>query len=138
MSDLKATLEGYTALSRTALLATASRSMVTALSHLKRVKAGNENELLSAIVATALGADGRLSREEADFMRELFPSLTDEKLSALTARFENEKMRASVDRMIDGMEKEGKSAICTLCLCVLASDKALAPEENDFLTRLIQ
>ena len=102
MSDLTATLGKYTALSRSALLATASRSTVTALAHLKRVKEGSEKELLSTIVATALGADGKLSREEADFMRELFPSLTDEKLSALTARFENEKMRASIDRMIDG------------------------------------
>lgn len=139
MSELKSTFEKYTTLSRTALLATASRSMATALSHLRHIKAGNENELLSAIVAAALGADGTLSEKEIDFMGELFSStLTKEKLSALTARFENEKMRTAIDRMVDSMDKEGKRAICTLCLCILASDKTLLPEENAFLLRLIR
>ena len=138
MSELRSTFEKYTTLSRSALLATASRSMAIALSHLGRIKKGNENELLSAIVAAALGADGTLSEEEIDFMGELFSSsLSRERLSALTLRFENEKMRAATDRMVDSMDKEGKRAICTLCLCILASDKALAPEENSFLLRLI-
>ena len=139
MSELKSIFDKYTTLSHTALLATASRSMKTALSHLRRIKPGNENELLSAIVAAALGADGRLSEEEIDFMGELFSStLTKEKLSALTERFETEKMRAATDRVVDSMDKDGKRAICTLCLCILASDKAIAPEENAFLLRLIQ
>ena len=137
MSDLKKTLEQYTALSRTALLKTASKNANTALSHLRRIKPGGEHELLSAVIATALGADGMLSDEEIDFMGELF-SDSEEKLSALTARFESESMRDVIDRMIDGMEKEGKRAICTLCLCILASDRRISPEENAFLLRLMQ
>ena len=135
VSDLKEIFEKYTSLSRTALLTTASRSMAASLSHLGRMKAGSENELLSAIVATALGADGEPSDEEMGFMEELF-SESREKLSALTARFENKKMRLAIDRLVDSLPEEGKRAVLTLCLCILASDKSLSPEENAFLLRL--
>ncbi|MBE6568540.1 MAG: hypothetical protein E7657_07785 [Ruminococcaceae bacterium] len=139
MSNLKEIFEEYTALSRASLLAKASRNMTTALTHLRRVKQGNENELLSAIIASAIGADGALSDEELRFVEELFSaSLSRDKLSSLAARFEDEKMRSAIDHMVDSLDKEGKRAICTLCLCILASDKTLLPEENAFLIRLMQ
>ena len=78
-----------------------------------------------------------ISCYKAQFAYELNEE-NEEELAALTARFENEKMRAVIDRMIDGMDKEGKRAICTLCLCILASDKTLTPKENTFLLRLMQ
>ena len=137
MSDLKKTFEQYTALPRAALLKTAGKNANIALTHLKKVKAGSEHELLSAVIATALGADGQLSEGEMDFIGELF-SEPKEKLSVLTSRFESEKMRDVIDRMIDGMKTEGKRAICTLCLCILASDHRISPEENAFLLRLMQ
>ena len=72
-------------------------------------------------------------------MTELFSShLSREKLLKLTARFESEKMRAMADRVVDSMDKEGKRAICTLCLCILAADRTLSPKENDFLVRLME
>lgn len=139
MSNLKEIFEEYTTLSRASLLAKASRNMTTALTHLRRVKQGNENELLSAIIASAIGADGALSDEELGFVEELFSaSLSRDKLSSLAARFEDEKMRSAIDHMVDSLDKEGKRAICTLCLCILASDKTLLPEENAFLIRLMQ
>lgn len=139
MSNLKEIFEEYTTLSRASLLAKASRNMTTALTHLRRVKEGNENELLSAIIASAIGADGALSDEELGFVEELFSaSLSRDKLSSLAARFEDEKMRSAIDHMVDSLDKEGKRAICTLCLCILASDKTLLPEENAFLIRLMQ
>ena len=139
MSNLKEIFEEYTTLSRASLLAKASRNMTTALTHLRRVKQGNENELLSAIIASSIGADGALSDEELGFVEELFSaSLSRDKLSSLAARFEDEKMRSAIDHMVDSLDKEGKRAICTLCLCILASDKTLLPEENAFLIRLMQ
>lgn len=139
MATLKETFEQYTELSRATLLSKAGRSMTTALDHLRRIKEGNENELLSAIIASALGADGAISKEETDFLEELFlTSLSEKKLSSLSARFESEKMRAAVDHMVDSLDKDGKRAICTLCLCILASDRKLLPEENAFLIRLMQ
>ena len=139
MANLGETLKQYTVLSRTDLLAKARRTAAEALLHLRKIKEGSENELLSAIIASAIGADGALSDEELGFVEELFSaSLSRDKLSSLAARFEDEKMRSAIDHMVDSLDKEGKRAICTLCLCILASDKTLLPEENAFLIRLMQ
>ena len=138
MANLGETLKQYTALSRTDLLAKARRTAAEALSHLRRIKEGSENELLSAIIATALGADGTLSEGEIAFVGELFSLSSAGRLESLTARFENEKMRAAIDRTVDSLDVDGKRAVCTLCLCILASDTELETEENEFLIRLLQ
>lgn len=138
MANLGETLKRYTVLSRTDLLAKARRNAAQALSHLRRIKEGSENELLSAIIATALGADGTLSEGEIAFVGELFSLSSAERLESLTARFENEKMRAAIDRTVDSLDADGKRAVCTLCLCILASDTELETEENEFLIRLLQ
>ena len=61
-------------------------------------------------------------------------------MSKITSREELQtKICACTDSLKAKFEgKDGKRAICTLCLCILASDKAIAPEENAFLLRLIQ
>ena len=138
MADFKETLKQYTALSRTDLLAKARRTAAEALLHLRKIKEGSENELLSAIIATALGADGTLSEGEIAFVSELFSLSSAERLESLTSRFENEKMRAAIDRTVDSLDAGGKRAVCTLCLCILASDTELETEENEFLIRLLQ
>ena len=139
MSELKALFAQYTASSRSSLLATARKSAAEALLSLRRLKEGSENELLSAVVAAALGADGALSDAELDFMSELFSrEFTREHLSRLSERFKNEKMRAATDRVADSLDKTGKRALCTLCLCIMASDHTLSVTENAYLLRLME
>ena len=115
MSELQALFTQYTASSRTSLLSTARKSAAEALLSLRALKEGSEKELLSAVVAAALGADGALSDEELDFMSELFSAeFTREHLSRLTERFKGEAMRAATDRVVDSLDKRGKRALCTI------------------------
>ena len=139
MSELQSLLKQYTASSRTSLLSTARKSAAEALLSLRALKEGSEKELLSAVVASALGADGALSDEELDFMSELFSAeFTREHLSRLTERCKSEGMRAATDRVVDSLDKKGKRALCTLCLCILASDHKVTGAENAFLLRLME
>ena len=139
MSDLQKVFDTYTALSDASLLATARQSLAVALSHLRKHREGEEGELLSAIIAAALGADGELSEKEITFMSKLLSrDFSDGGLARLTARFNNDTMREAVDRVTDAMDKDGKRAILTLCLCILASDRRVSPKENDFFTQLMK
>ena len=139
MSELNALLKQYTALSRASLLATARRSMAEALPALRRLKEGGENELLSAVIAAALGADGELSDAELDFISELFSNeFSRLQLSRLAERFGSEKMQRVTDRVVDSLDKKGKRALCTLCLCIMASDREVTDTENAYLLRLME
>ena len=139
MSKLHALFAEYTASSRASLLSIARKSAAEALLALRTLKEGGENELLSAVIAAALGADGELSDAELDFMSELFSKeFSREHLSCLAERFKNEKMRAATDHVVDSLDKKGKRALCTLCLCIMASDREVTDTENAYLLRLME
>ena len=139
MTELQKALDRYTLLSREDLLALARKSMAVALVHLRKLKEGEENELLSAVIAAALGADDTLSPEEISFIGDLFQGeITKERLSHIASKFSTEEMRRRLDRITDSLEKEGKRALCTLTLCIFAADQRVCPEETAFLLRLMR
>ena len=139
MAELQKILDRYTAFSYDELLSAARKSMALALVHLRKLQAGEENELLSAVIATALGADDTLSDEEVAFITDLTSSeLTRSRLTNIAAKFGTEKMRHSLDRVTDSLPKEGKRALCALTLCILAADRRITPKETDFLLRLMR
>ena len=139
MADLQKVFDTYTALSDASLLKTARQNLAVALKHLHKYREGEESELLSAIIAAALGADGELSDREIAFMSELLSrDFSGDALARLTARFDNSAMREAVDRVTDSMDQEGKRALCALCLCILASDRTVSPKENAFFLQLMK
>lgn len=139
MAELQNFFDKYTTLSHEELLAAARKSMALALVHLRKLKAGEENELLSAVIATALGADDTVSDDELAFITDLLSSeLTRSRLTAIAAKFGTDEMRRRLDRVTDSLPKEGKSALCTLTLCILAADRRITPKETDFLLRLMR
>lgn len=139
MADLQKVFDTYTALSDAALLKTARQNLAVALKHLRKYREGDENELLSAIIAAALGADGELSDKEISFMSELLSrDFSGGGLARLTARFDSGTMREAVDRVTDSVDQDGKRALCALCLCILASDRNVSPKENEFFLQLMQ
>lgn len=87
-------------------------------------------------VGAALAADGVLSLPERAFLCELL-NITDEEAERFMKKHMGEKAASLADRIFDICSPQMKEVLLDFCLCFLAVDKDIPPEEISFITRLL-
>lgn len=137
MSKFDRLLQEYAALSYEELLAFAKRcygEIATELS--AHVRDGHDAPL--SVFAACMGADGRLSRPEYDFINDL----TDAKRSfedtlSLIRGMSAEGCRRTTNALADSLPSSKKAALISLCICFVAVDRSISAGETEFIQSLM-
>jgi len=121
---------------RDELVYIAKRAMGELLPTCKKVDPDHEGfYMMTALVLTAIGADGTLTQKEREFLREVLEQ-DDETISKFIEIY-NKGMYELVDAFADKLGTEVKSHVLMLVLSVVSSDEKISPEETAFIKKLL-
>ena len=98
----------------------------------------NASKALALITAACLGADGKLTSLEHQFINDLLDSDDSyaENLSFVQS-LGTDDARKLVDNLVDSLSADEKAAAVSFCLCFLAVDETITRDEVAFIDRLI-
>lgn len=118
------------------LLALAKEAMVRVMPVCKAVDEEHEGmAMLTAILLSAVAADGKLSGLEAKFLCDL-TGLDADGVDKLTDLYTG-KMVDVTDMLADNCSNEMKANILVLITCLAACDETISREENAFIKKIM-
>ena len=124
------------------LLSVARTEFVKLVSNLTHFFGQNQkttSQALLVVFNAALGADGALTKEECCFFNDLMGSShTRESILETMSLFDYEESVETVEQLADSLDTEMRGSLLTLCLCFLAADQVITPQESELFHRLIQ
>lgn len=91
--------------------------------------------MISSIVLSAIGTDGKLSPKETDFLRDCL-GLNDEQIVKYVNLYSPE-MEALVDKFADEISTEIKLYTVTLVSAIAACDEKICREETAFIRKIM-
>ena len=91
--------------------------------------------MLTVIILAAVGADGKLSAKEGQFLKDML-GMTDEQVDSYTNLY-NGKEEELADKFADALDKETKFEVVNLVSCIAACDETIKPDEAKFIYKLI-
>lgn len=118
------------------LLGIAKLTLKDILPACKAVDKDNDGVLmLSAILLSAVGADGTLSVKERQFLRDLL-NFSDEQVSNLIKLY-NADMANLVDTFVDTLEGDVKTSTVLLVASICAIDETISADEISYIKKLL-
>lgn len=118
------------------LLDLAKQAIAYVLPVCKKVDPDNDGiGMLSAILLSAVAADGKLTALEAKFLGDI-TGLDAQGLDKLTKLYSG-RMDVLTNALADAGSKELKSNICILISCLAACDETITHEENEFIREIL-
>lgn len=102
----------------------------------KLAKDNNGRPYVLIFIGSTLAADGILSPLEYKFVSDLF-GYPKEDIEKLFEKHKSEKAMTLADRVFDMCNEQMKELLLDFCLCFLAVDKDISPEERAFIARLL-
>ena len=118
------------------LVTLAKQAVVNVLPACKMVDEENNGiGMLTAILLSAVAADGKLTRLEAQFLSEI-TGLDAAGIDKLTDMYSS-KMVDLTDLLADKGGNELKAHICMLIVCLAACDESITREENAFIRQIM-
>ncbi|MBQ6947238.1 MAG: TerB family tellurite resistance protein [Clostridia bacterium] len=93
-------------------------------------------ELISAVLLSGVGADGKLSSKEKQFVAEVL-QIEPKKVTALIAAY-SEDFVTYVDHVADNGTAETKGAILTLIAALAAVDQNISAGENELIRKILK
>ena len=110
--------------------------MVNLLPVCKKVDAENDGfMMISSIVLSAIGADGKLTALERKFLGDVM-GLSDENISKYIKMY-NSKMAELVDHFADSLSADIKADTAMLVISIAACDEKISHEETAFIRKLL-
>lgn len=91
---------------------------------------------LTAIILSAIGADGKISAKEQKFLCDVFDfdnDTIDKMISLYTGKEED-----FADRLVDAMPDEAKAGFIHFVVLIAACDETISREETAFIAKLMQ
>ena len=141
MATFNEILQGYVNLSYDQLLAIAKpecRKFAQALLTGFEGDGDTASKALLMFFAVLLGADGRLTRLEHQFLNDMLEGDHEyEDTCEMVAALSRSESRELIDNMIDAMPSEYKAAGLTVALCFCAVDETISREEVAFFSKLM-
>lgn len=118
------------------LLSLAKQAVVNVLPACKAVDQDHDGiAMLTAILLSAVAADGKLTRLEAQFLSDI-TGLDAEGIDKLTDMYTG-KMVDVTDLLADKGGDELKANICMLIVCLASCDETISREETAFIRQIM-
>lgn len=118
------------------LVAMAGQAMANLIPVCKQVDPDNDGfMMLSSIVLAAVGADGKLSALEKQFLCDVM-GLNGATVDKYIGMY-NSKMPELVDHFVDTLGGDIKSNAVLLVCCIAACDETISREETAFIRKLL-
>lgn len=138
MEKIKAIFEKYTEMGRTELLFHARRATELLLTHFSPLTRNHDDALsiLLAFAAASVGSDGEFTDKETIFCAELL-HLSPEHTRDLLTRSATAEKKDAAEHLFDVCEGEIKLLLLDFCMCFVASDDSVSPEESEFIKSLV-
>lgn len=96
------------------------------------------NVIVWGILGSTVAVDQKVSSLECSFINDVLgTNLTMQGLLNVATQFNTPAARTTTDNLIDSISDAEKTALCTLCLCLLAVDQTITREEVAFIQRLV-
>ncbi len=134
--DFNQMLQDFVNKERDELVYIAKRAMGELLPYCKQVDPDNDGFfMLTAIILTAIGADGTLSIKEREFLREVLEQ-DDETISRFIKIYDK-AMFETVDKFADTLGGDAKAHALMLIMSVASSDETICKEETAFIKRIL-
>ncbi len=134
--DFNQMLQDFVNKERDELVYIAKRAMGELLPHCKKVDPDNDGFfMLTAIILTAIGADGTLTVKEREFLREVLEQ-DDETISRFIKIYDK-AMFETVDKFADALGSDVKAHVLMLVMSVASSDETICKEETAFIKRIL-
>ncbi|MBQ4067362.1 MAG: hypothetical protein IJD22_06945 [Clostridia bacterium] len=137
MANLTEILQNYANADYDVLVSMAQKSLTKILPACKKVDKENDGFLMvSGIVLSAVGADGKLSELEKKFVCDV--------LGIKEATFNNfiklydDSFAAVVDKFADSLDEDTKALTLTLVACIAACDERITVEESSFIRKILE
>ena len=141
MATFNEILQGYVNMSYDQLLSIAKpecRKFATALMTGFDGDSDTASKALLMFFAVLLGADGRLTKLEHQFLNDMLGGdHSYEDTCEMVAALSRAESRELIDNMIDAMPDEYKAAGLTVALCFCAVDESITREEVAFFAKLM-
>ena len=140
MASLDQLLQRYVNMSYEELLDLAKYSLSQFINTLvEKTGAEGASKICAVMTAACMGADGKLSSLEHQFINDLLDSDDSyaENLSFVQSLGDDEA-RELVDGLVDSLSSDEKAAAVSFCLCFLAVDETISRDEVAFIHRLIE
>lgn len=130
--------EKYSKMGHTERLFTARMTLEALLEHFGTLTNSSDDALtvIMAFVAASVGADGTFCDAEVDLCTELL-HLSREHALSLLRKASHPKRIAAAHGLYDVCESEIQMLILDFCLCFIACDGRVNPQENKFIKSLI-
>ena len=139
MATLNELLQDYVNLSYNQLLNIANRNFEKIAPFFSRLAPdGNCAKYLVPILGAALAVDGKLSQLEYRFMNDfLGGGLSYDDVLQLAQDNYNAAAMEYTDKVVDALSGDERTALLSLCLCIMAVDETISREEVAFIKKLI-
>ncbi len=93
-------------------------------------------KLVAGLVEMFLKEDHFISKKEREFIKEVFHGSEYEEEINKVLSDDIEQGILGWDVIIDHLPKETKDAVCMLAMCLVVSDRHVAPEEKELFERI--
>ncbi len=134
--SLNEMLQDFVNKDRDELLFIAKRAMGELLPYCKKVDPDNDGFfMLTAIILTAIGADGNLSALERSFLRDVLEQ-DDDTISNFIKMYDK-RMFETVDKFADALGSEVKAHVLMLVISVASADETICKEETAFIKKIL-
>lgn len=133
-------LQNYVNLSYAELVAIGRKQWVALAPSLRARCSDSDvfNVIVWGILGSTVAVDQKVSSLECSFINDVLgTNLTMQSLLNVATQFNTPAARTTTDNLIDSISDEEKTALCTLCLCLLAVDQTITREEVAFIQRLV-
>ncbi len=139
--DFRSTLQGIVNLSTEDKLKLAITSYTELLPELKKLDSKNNGiALVLAIIGSTVGADGKISSQEAAFILALFKAhgveLTTEDVKKLVINHSGDNWRDLVTKVCSVMPSDKQARLIAFVAAICAIDDRISKEEVSFLADL--
>ncbi len=140
MNKFDEILQNFVNSSREELYVIAANAMGEILPYLTENLSNEDKaaELLAGFIFTAVAVDGKLSKDEFQFVKEVFKSFSEEELLDMVKAHRDEEMVNLFDEVVDSMPENIKLALINLCTATIAMDHNINNVEYSYLVKLIE
>lgn len=141
MANFNELLQRYVNQSYDELLGLAKYSLSKVSDELTSIFGGSEEAAKALMVVTAAcyGSDSRLTTLEYNFLKELLGSDMDyDSMKGMIEALGGSDAMDLTDQLVDSLSSDGKAALVSFCICLLAVDETISRDEVAFIAQLME
>ena len=140
MADFNELLQQYVNQSYDDLLGLAKYSLSKVSEEITTIFDGTEeaSKVLMVVTAACYGADSRLTTLEYTFLKDLLESDSDyNSMKSMIEALGGSDAMELTDQLVDSLSADGKAALVSFCICLLAVDETISRDEVAFIAQLM-